>query len=160
MQLRFGIIWEGPTVEDEGSQIISDNSNNNNNNNNTSTLKSLSISSPLPSLSLGKLERRRRYYSWNAYHTNFQKYPLVLVNHNNNIWTIEAFIKTHLKELQIKSGGDCENNHRIVAVYNVGKLIGGKQNKKSLLHDFVKNRYAYSIDESALCLVLVYIIFD
>jgi hypothetical protein len=50
MQLRFGIIWEGPTVEDEGSQIISDNIDSNN----TSTFKSLSISSLIPPLSLGK----------------------------------------------------------------------------------------------------------
>jgi hypothetical protein len=60
MQLRFGIIWEGPTVEDEGSQIISDNSDNNNN---TSTLKSLSISPLISPLSLDKSERRRRYYA-------------------------------------------------------------------------------------------------
>jgi hypothetical protein len=31
MQLRFGVILEGPNVEDEDSQIISDNSDNNNN---------------------------------------------------------------------------------------------------------------------------------
>jgi hypothetical protein len=30
MQLRFGVIWEGPTVEDEDSQIISVNSGNSN----------------------------------------------------------------------------------------------------------------------------------
>jgi hypothetical protein len=72
--------------------------------------------------------------------------------------TIKAFIKTHLKELQIKSREDGESNHRIVAVYNlqcylynVGKQICGKQGEKSLLHDFVKNQYAYSIDDSALC---------
>jgi hypothetical protein len=33
----------------------------------------------------------------------------------------------------------------------VGKPIVGKQGEKSLLHDFVKNHYAYSIDDSALC---------
>jgi hypothetical protein len=154
MQLRFGVIREGPTVEDEDSQIILDNSDNNN----TSTLKSLSISSLIPPLSLGKPERRRKYYLQNVYQTNFQKHPLVLVNHNYYMRTIEAFIKTHLKELQIKNKEDCETNHRIVAVYNlkcylynVGKPICGKQGEKSMLHNFMKNRYAYSIDESALC---------
>jgi hypothetical protein len=60
--------------------------------------------------------------------------------------TIEAFLKTQLKELQIKSREDGESNHRIITVYNlhcylynVGKPIGGKQGEKSLLHDFVKN---------------------
>jgi hypothetical protein len=33
----------------------------------------------------------------------------------------------------------------------VGKPVGGKQDEKSLLHDFVKNPYTYSIDDSALC---------
>jgi hypothetical protein len=63
-----------------------------------------------------------------------------------------------LKELQIKNREDGERNHRIVAVYNlqcylynVGKPIGGKQGEKSLLHDFVKNLYGYSTDDSALC---------
>jgi hypothetical protein len=83
------------------------------------------------------MERRRRYYAQNVYQTNFQKYPLVLVNHNNYVRTIEAFIKTHLKELQIKNRDDGESNHRIVAVYNlqcylynVGKPIGGKQGRR------------------------------
>jgi hypothetical protein len=107
---------------------------------------------------LGKSERRRRFYVENVYQANFQKYPLVLVIHSYYIRTIEAFIKTHFKKLQIKYREDCENNHRIVAVYNlqcylynVGKPIGGKQGEKSLLHDFVKNWYAYSINDSVLC---------
>jgi hypothetical protein len=41
MQLRFGVIWEGPTVEDEGTQIISDYTGDQN----TSILKSMSLSS-------------------------------------------------------------------------------------------------------------------
>jgi hypothetical protein len=133
MQLRFGVIWEGPTVEDEGTQIISDYGGDSN----ISILKSMSLSSSSSSMPLAKMERRRRYYAQDVYQTNFQKYPLVLVNHNNYVRTIEAFIKTHLKELQVKNREDGESNHRIVAVYNlqcylynVGKPIGGKQGRR------------------------------
>jgi hypothetical protein len=154
MQLRFGVIWENLTMEDEGTQFISNYSGDQN----TSILKSMSLSSSSSSVSLGKMERRRRYYAQDMYQTNFQKSPLVLVNHNNYVQTIEKFIKTHLKELQIKNREDGEGNHRIAAVYNlqhylynVGKPIGGKQGEKSLIYDFVKNKYAYSIDVSALC---------
>jgi hypothetical protein len=65
------------------------------------------------------MERRRGYYAQDVYQTNFQKYPVVLVNHNNYIHTIQAFVKTHLKELQVKNREDGESNHRIVAVYNL-----------------------------------------
>jgi hypothetical protein len=83
------------------------------------------------------MKRRRRYYAQDVYQTNFQKYPLVLVNHNNYMRTIDAFIKTHLKELQIKNREDSESNHRIVAVYklqcylyNVVKHIGGSRGRR------------------------------
>jgi hypothetical protein len=69
-----------------------------------------------------------------------------------------VFIKTHLKELQIKNREDGESNHRIVAwnnlqcyLYNVGELIGGNLGEKSLKYDFAKNEYGYSIDETPLC---------
>jgi hypothetical protein len=62
--------------------------------------------------------------------------------------TIEAFIKTHLKELQVKNREDGESNHRIVAVYNlqcylynVGKHIGGKQGEKNFIYDLIKCYY-------------------
>jgi hypothetical protein len=148
--LRFGVIWEGPTVEDEGTYIISDYRGDKN----TSILKSMTLSSD----QLGKMKRRIRYYPQDIYQTNFQKYPLVLVNHNIYVAMIEVFIKTHLKELQVKNREDRESNHRIVAVYNlqcymynVGKPIGGKQGEKSLIYDFIKNKYAYAIDDSTLC---------
>jgi hypothetical protein len=43
----------------------------------------------------------------------------MLMNHRNYMWTIEVFIKTHLKEVQIKNREDGERNHRIVAVLNL-----------------------------------------
>jgi hypothetical protein len=89
MQLRFGIIWEGPTVEDEGIQIISDYSEDKN----TSILKSMFLSSSSSSVSLGKMKRRRRYHTQDVYQTNFQKYPLVLVNHSNYMRMIQVFTK-------------------------------------------------------------------
>jgi hypothetical protein len=67
-------------------------------------------------MSLGKIERRRRYYAQDVYQTNFQKYPLVLVNHNNYMRMIKEFIKTHLKELQIKKRENGESKYRIVVV--------------------------------------------
>jgi hypothetical protein len=143
MQLRFGVIWEGLTVEDEATLIISDYSGDSN----TSILKSMSLSSSSSSMTLAKMKRRRRYYVQDVYQTNFQKHPLVLVNHNNYVRTIEAFIKTHLKELQVKNREDGDSNHKIVAVYNlqcylysVGKPIGGKQGEKSLIYDFIKKQ--------------------
>jgi hypothetical protein len=82
------------------------------------------------------MEKRRRYYVPDGHQTNFQKYALVLVNHSNYMRTIEVFIKTHLKELQIKNREDGGSNHMIVAVYNlqcylynVGKPIGEKQGR-------------------------------
>jgi hypothetical protein len=47
MQLRFGVILEGPTVEDEGTQIISDYSGDQS----TSILKWMSLSSSSSSVS-------------------------------------------------------------------------------------------------------------
>jgi hypothetical protein len=83
------------------------------------------------------LERSRRYYEQNVDQTNFQKYPFMFVNHNNYMWTIEEFIKTHLKELEIKNREDGESNHRIIAVnnlqcflYNLGEHIGGNQGRR------------------------------
>jgi hypothetical protein len=72
------------------------------------------------------------------------------VNYSNYTRTIEGFIKTHLKELQIKNREAGESNNKIVAaynlqcyLYNVGKPIGGKQGEKRLIYDFVKNQYMY-----------------
>jgi hypothetical protein len=36
-------------------------------------------------------------------------------------------------------------------LYNAGKPSGGKPGEKNLIHDFIKNKYGYSIDDSALC---------
>jgi hypothetical protein len=70
-----------------------------------------------------------------------------------------VFIKIYLKEFQIKNREDDKSNHRVVAMYyiqwylyNVDKIIGGKEVEKSLIYYFGKKKYVYSIEESALYL--------
>jgi hypothetical protein len=61
---------------------------------------------------------------------------------------IKPFILNKLKNLQSKNSNNGENNHRIVAVFNlqcflydVWKQIGGKLGMKNLIFDFVENRF-------------------
>jgi hypothetical protein len=70
----------------------------------------------------------------------------------------DIFIFNQLKDLQSKNSDNGESNHRIVAVFNlqcflygVGKQIGGKLGMKSLVFDFVNNRFASTITEYPLC---------
>jgi hypothetical protein len=62
------------------------------------------------------------------------------------------------KGSQSKNSDNSETNHRIVAVYNlhcflydVGKPIGRKLGMKSLVCDFVKNHFTFTIAEYPLC---------
>jgi hypothetical protein len=71
---------------------------------------------------------------------------------------IKPFIFNQLKDLQSKNNDNGKSNHRIVVVFNlqcflydVGKQIGGKLGMKSLVFDFVENRFASTIAEYSLC---------
>jgi hypothetical protein len=68
MQLRFSVIWENPNIEATNLELISEY---------TSMDSSPSSSSSSP---VTELQTRRRYYTQNVYQTNFNKYPLLLLN--------------------------------------------------------------------------------
>jgi hypothetical protein len=147
MQLRFGVIWEGPTVESNNIELISQ----------YTSMDSSSSSSSSSSV-INEFETRRRYYPQNVYQTNFNKYPLLLVTYKTYMRDIKPFIFNQLKDLQNKHSDNGESKHRIVAVFNlqcflydVGKPIGGKLGMKSLVFDFVKNRFASTVTEYSLC---------
>jgi hypothetical protein len=137
MQLRFGVIWEGLTVEAENHEIISKNTEALIN---SLPLLSSSSSSSSSSHIIDQLKSGRRYYPQNVYQTNFQKYPLLIITHKTFKKDIQPFIHIQLKDLQNKSSDTGESNHRIIAEYNiqcflydVGKPIGGKQGMKSIV---------------------------
>jgi hypothetical protein len=150
MQLRFGVIWEGPTVESTNIELISQFTS-------MDSLSSSSSSSSSYSL-VTELETRRRYYPQNVYQTNFQKYPLLLVTYKTYVRDIKPFILNHLKDLQSKNSDNGESNHRIITMYNLqyflndlGKPIGRKVGIKILAFDFVKNSFASTITDYQLC---------
>jgi hypothetical protein len=71
---------------------------------------------------------------------------------------VKPFILNQLKDLQSKNSDNGESNHRIVAMFNlqcflydVGKPIDRKLGMKSLVFDFVKNRFPSTITEYPLC---------
>jgi hypothetical protein len=94
MQLRFGVIWEGPTVEAENVKLISE----------YTSMDSLSSSSSSSSSSsllfslMAQLEIKRRYYTQNVYQTNFNKYPLLLVTFKTYMRDIKPFIFNQFKD--------------------------------------------------------------
>jgi hypothetical protein len=147
MQIRFGVIWEGPTIEAENHEIIS-----------SYTKALIDSSSSSSSQIIKQLETGRRYYPQNEYQTNFQKYPLLMVTHETYKKDIQPFILNQIKNLHNKNSDNCESNHRIIDIYNlqcflydVGKPIGGKQGMKSIVYDMVNNNYASTITEYPLC---------
>jgi hypothetical protein len=75
MQLRFGVIWEGSTIEAENMELIPQ-------------YTSMNSSSSSSSSIMTELETRRRYYTQNVYQTNFNKYTLLLVTY-----------KTYMKDI-------------------------------------------------------------
>jgi hypothetical protein len=65
--------------------------------------------------------------------------------------TIEVFKKTLFKKLQIKNKKMVKaiTGLLLYTIYN--SICTRRQGEKSLLHEFVKNRHTYLIDDSVLC---------
>jgi hypothetical protein len=74
------------------------------------------------------------------------------LNVPENEMSFKEFIRSKYKTVDANVSYACNHtNYKIYFTNNVGKPIGGKQGKKSLIYDFVKNKYTYSIDDSILC---------
>jgi hypothetical protein len=93
MQLRFGVIWEGFTIEVTNLELISEY---------TSRDWPSSSSSSSSSL-MAQLETKRRYYPQNVYQTNFQKYPLLVVTYQTYMKNIKPSYLINSKISRVKT---------------------------------------------------------
>jgi hypothetical protein len=130
LQLYFYKIWEGSSFEEKNvfEKFFS-----------SSSFSSSSFSSSSNSLEyLLTIENKREYYALDVYNVNIDKNPLITITYKS-IDKIKDFIIYMLKDLQMKSSENGENNHRVITIYklqvflcNVSKNTGGKIVMKSI----------------------------